>query len=184
MKNRVRFDKWSDPFAARNGSYSEEEGFYKDSYQKRYSGPAYLGPFGVIPIHEDSVPSKIYNFWMMHTNFNIDDKVIEKIENVPGVESLDVFSRYRARIGFGKIFNEETVQKKIKIALCKKTESSEKTEDKDELKHLKEKLSQKYRFWAILILKDKKMKILNAESQESLETKIGLEEYEKIHKSF
>lgn len=70
-------------------------------------------PMGIIPYNEHTACSKIFNFWVGHTNFNITAKVAKIIEDSDGVEILDVFTRYRFRIAIGKLFEDKLVMKKI-----------------------------------------------------------------------
>jgi len=70
-------------------------------------------PMGIIPITENTSSSKIFNFWMGHTNFSITHRVAEIIEETEGVETLDVFTRYRFRIAIGKAFTDSSVMKNI-----------------------------------------------------------------------
>ena len=70
-------------------------------------------PMGIIPITENTSSSKIFNFWMGHTNFSITHRVAEIIEESEGVEALDVFTRYRFRIAIGKAFTDSSVMKNI-----------------------------------------------------------------------
>lgn len=70
-------------------------------------------PMGIIPYNEHTACTKIFNFWVGHTNFNITSKVAKTIEDSEGVEILDVFTRYRFRIAIGKLFEDKSVMKKI-----------------------------------------------------------------------
>ena len=70
-------------------------------------------PMGIIPITENTSSSKIFNFWMGHTNFSITHRVAEIIEEAEGVETLDVFTRYRFRIAIGKAFIDSSIMKNI-----------------------------------------------------------------------
>lgn len=74
---------------------------------------------GVIPFYEHSLPSKIFKFWVGHTNFNISPKIAKVIEDTPGVETLDIFTRYRFRIGVGKIFDSKEVRLNIQNRIKK-----------------------------------------------------------------
>ena len=64
-------------------------------------------------------PLRICNFWLAHTNFNITQSISEQIEKVDGVETLDIFTRYRFRIAIGKAFNSSIVMQNIQNQLCK-----------------------------------------------------------------
>ena len=70
-------------------------------------------PLGIIPMCEHSSPDKVYNFWLMHTNFSISNRVAELIENTPGVETLDIYTKYRLRVGIGKMFSTDGTIKRI-----------------------------------------------------------------------
>lgn len=70
-------------------------------------------PMGIIPYNEHTACSKIFNFWVGHTNFNITSAIAKIIEDSEGVEILDIFTRYRFRIAIGKLFEDNLVMKKI-----------------------------------------------------------------------
>ncbi len=70
-------------------------------------------PLGLIPYNEHTASSKIFNFWLGHTNFNISKKIKHIIENTEGVEILDIFTRYRFRIAIGKCFDVSDVMNSI-----------------------------------------------------------------------
>jgi hypothetical protein len=68
---------------------------------------------GLIPYNEYTASGKIFNFWTGHTNFNITKNVARVIETTNGIETLDIFTRYRFRIGIGKAFEDRTIMKSI-----------------------------------------------------------------------
>jgi hypothetical protein len=70
-------------------------------------------PMGVIPVNDNTASGKIFNFWIGHTNFSITKGVFNVIEQNDGVETLDIFTRYRFRIGIGKAFNSTEVKQNI-----------------------------------------------------------------------
>jgi hypothetical protein len=74
-------------------------------------------PMGMVPMTEYTRPSKIFNMWLAHTNFNITAGVFELVEKIPGVELLDTFTRYRMRVGVGVAFNDSKVLRNINKAL-------------------------------------------------------------------
>lgn len=200
-KRVVKWVKWVDPFAEEDEEdkelqSKEEDLLYKDSYQKaekeqrrvRYTAPILVGPMGVIPITENNTPSKIYNFWMLHTNFNISEPVVKILKECSGVETLDVFTRYRARIGIGQVFNDEKIRKRIANALCKeeiKEEAKKVVEPKlGSLDILKKQMAKKYKFWAIIVQQNNEIKLVGGDTQEFVQTKISETEYAKIHTSW
>lgn len=70
-------------------------------------------PFGIIPYNQENSLFSILNLWLGHTNFNISLGVADIIEKTDGVETLDIFSRYRFRIGIGKLFVSSEVMSNI-----------------------------------------------------------------------
>jgi len=70
-------------------------------------------PMGVIPMYEHSIPSRVFKLFTAHTNFRITQHIQQIVSNVPGVESLDIWSPYRMRVGIGKMFNSKTVRQEI-----------------------------------------------------------------------
>jgi hypothetical protein len=72
---------------------------------------------GIVPINEYTASSKIFNFWTGHTNFSITPNIANIIESVDGVETLDIFTRYRFRIAIGKIFNSGEVMNKVSSSI-------------------------------------------------------------------
>lgn len=70
-------------------------------------------PLGIIPYNEHTASSKIFNFWLGHTNFSITHKIQDIIEKNEGVEILDIFTRYRFRIAIGKCFIDAEVMNSI-----------------------------------------------------------------------
>jgi hypothetical protein len=80
---------------------------------------------GAIPFYENTLPSKIFKFWEGHTNFNISQKVAKVVENTEGVETLDIFTRYRMRVGVGKAFDSREVRQKVQKNIEKLFEKRE-----------------------------------------------------------
>jgi hypothetical protein len=74
-----------------------------------------ITPMGAIPYNEFTASGKIFNFWNGHSNFTITNDIVNIIENTDGVETLDIFTRYRFRIAIGKAFSDSEVMRKINI---------------------------------------------------------------------
>lgn len=84
-----------------------------------YGIKAIATPMGIVPINESTASSKIFNFWLGHTNFSITEKIARMIEQTDGVETLDIFTRYRFRIAVGKAFNDSDVMRDINKTIYK-----------------------------------------------------------------
>ena len=145
----IVWQKWADPFGADDDSpmddimqssisESESDTDYfdgldnEDSEEKTLPIKKILNgvrviatPMGIIPLTENTASSKIFNFWLGHTNFNITKKVAEIIEETSGVETLDVFTRYRFRIAVGKAFKDSEVMRDINQKLYQESNNVE-----------------------------------------------------------
>ena len=126
MDHKIIWEKWIDPFGDNadetkwnhydDDDLDEQTEFFDDELLKsKLSKPVKViaTPMGLIPYNEYSSCSSIFNFWVGHTNFNISENVAKTIEESEGVELLDIFTRYRFRIGIGKCFNDSDIMKNI-----------------------------------------------------------------------
>lgn len=62
-------------------------------------------------------PDKHFKLWTIYTKVPLTTKLCIKIENTIGIESLEVISRYRARIGIAPLFKDGLVMKEIKALI-------------------------------------------------------------------
>ena len=128
----IAWEKWVCPFGTNMmeqewpGAYDDEEvAEYNDDVDELEEGvmhdiselgkrtPLIATPFGIIPITEKTNPGKIFNFWDGTTNFKINGAIRDIMDNVSGVESLDIWTHYRFRIGIGKLFHDGKVMNDI-----------------------------------------------------------------------
>ena len=56
---------------------------------------------------------KIFNFWTGHTSFSISGPIAAQMEGIEGVEVLDIYTRYRFRVGVGKLFRGNEVMSSV-----------------------------------------------------------------------
>lgn len=129
-ENLIVWEKWSDPLgeddldimAEDDSSADPEPSFYDDENEEAetehgqepiefYKRPTkvIMTPMGIIPYTDNTASNKIFNFWVGHTNFDITSSVATIIEQISGVETLDIFTRYRFRIGVAKLFETSSV---------------------------------------------------------------------------
>lgn len=64
-----------------------------------------------------------FDCWLGHTNFNITEDVLTKLEELDGVEVLKVCSRYRFFVGIGRMFDFKEVRKTIENTFIKSKEN-------------------------------------------------------------
>jgi hypothetical protein len=126
-ENLIKWEKWMDPFGNdeellldKENIHNEEENYDGDSaienadqFSHRIKIKVMATPMGIIPINEHTASGKIFNFWVGHTNFNITKNIAQIIEETDGVETLDIFTRYRFRISVGKAFVDSVVMRDI-----------------------------------------------------------------------
>ena len=129
MKPLIVWEKWVDPFGENmddakwtdyENDIHETDDFvpeHKSSLGKPIKVIA--SPLGLIPYNEYTASSKIFNFWLGHTNFNISENIKSTIESIPVIEILDIFTRYRFRIAIGKCFNDSETMKLINDTIYK-----------------------------------------------------------------
>lgn len=129
----VVWEKWVDPFGealdeAKWTDYDNEIEDIEDLDLIEDEGiessrpiKAIATPMGIIPYNELTSPAKLFNFWVGHTNFDLTSKIVSIIETTPGVEILDVFTRYRFRVGIGKCFSDSETMKLINDKLYRVT---------------------------------------------------------------
>ena len=113
---QIIWEKWVDPFGENTGEHkwhqydddddNESSSAFEEQIEKKLPKPVRVisTPLGIIPYNEHTASSKIFNFWIGHTNFDISQEISDIIEKCRGVELLDIFTRYRFRIGIGKCF--------------------------------------------------------------------------------
>ena len=129
-ENIIIWEKWKDPFGDFEddsepddglGDFFEEENDDDNKQELMYKNISTMAkqvrvistPMGIVPINENTASGKIFNFWIGHTNFDISKGVFNILETVDGVETLDIFTRYRFRISIGKTFTDSKVMNDI-----------------------------------------------------------------------
>lgn len=128
QETKIIWQKWSNPFGSEeeismmNNYFSSEDIEQEDTYHEEEELDKDLSvnklrviatPLGILPLTENTDICHIFNFWIGHANFDITTNIIEIIENIEGVETLDIFTRYRFRIGVGKAFLDSDVMREI-----------------------------------------------------------------------
>lgn len=125
VMSKIIWEKWNDPFGdnldeVKWNNYDDDNLDHETDYNNEYikskmNKPIKVisSPMGLIPYNEYTASSRIFNFWVGHTNFNITKNIVDIIEECDGVELLDIFTRYRFRIGIGKCFNDSDTMKQI-----------------------------------------------------------------------
>lgn len=124
MEKITKWEKWIDPFTVKKEKVYIEEDEDVDEYENNIknklgekSFKMMVGPFGAIPIGDHNIPSKNYNLFVLHTNFDIGVEEALAVREVNGVEICKVLTSYRLWVGIGKLFDANEVQGKIDDAI-------------------------------------------------------------------
>lgn len=124
MRKQIVWEKWRDPMLS-NYEETEWPGYDLDENGDKIPihtadrQPVMHTPFGMISVVNDTMATSAFDFWMMYTNFDITEGIARIIEQVPGVETLEINTRYRARIGFPRsgLFRPRDVMHEIDKAV-------------------------------------------------------------------
>ncbi len=165
MKKSISWRKWVDPLddvndleqkiaQKRKESHLDDEDEL-DSDKEMKTPPDFRvlqTPYGIIPITENNLPSNNFDFWIGYSNFNIDEAVVDILNRIPGIEILDIFSRYTFRIGIGRHpdFTFRSVRKIINEILCDPQRDKE-DEILIQMSAVQDKVKE-HKYWAILAL--------------------------------
>ena len=107
MKKKVKFERWTDPLNSNvvdnewPGFNVDEDGDETPIFASKMTQVMHT-PFGALSMLTNTVAANQFEFWWMHANFDITNEIRDIIKKVPGVETLEVTTRYRARVGFPK----------------------------------------------------------------------------------
>lgn len=113
-KYSIAWEKWDDPLMFDESDTPIIEDNDGDAPTIRTKTlKMVITPMGAIPYNETTAASNIFNFWVGHTNFNISKNISDLLEECEGVETLDIFTRYRFRVGIGKAFEAGDVMRGI-----------------------------------------------------------------------
>lgn len=107
----IIWEKWIDPLGTVEELSDIEDETYEYENQELHNKKinAIVTPMGLIPINEHTDCTKVFNFWTGHTNFSISKNIADTISEIDGVETLDIFTRYRFRVAFGKAFVDRDI---------------------------------------------------------------------------
>jgi hypothetical protein len=76
-----------------------------------------MTPFGIMPLTEHSLASTHFKLWVGHSNFKLVNSHYRVIGGISGVETIDILTPYRFRVGIGKLFVDRKVMADIKSSL-------------------------------------------------------------------
>lgn len=168
MKKQIKWQKWIDPIATSKAAINEEFSITNELIGKQLMST----PLGFIgDIQQSLVANNYYDFWVLHTNFDITKETANCIKVVAGVETLDIFSRYTARVGISRsgFFDSE----EVKIKVSENIRTQEQSKKYMELNGLPEIVAKeaidiindmydKYNNWMIFILPNGRLECIHS----------------------
>lgn len=120
-KPTIIWEKWTDPYGIDHNDPIDYDPYENEDREintyKIKHNHVLLTSMGMIPYNEHTDCSKIFNFWIGHTNFSISNRIANIIQDVEGVETLDIFTRYRFRVAFGKAFIDRDIINNINTTI-------------------------------------------------------------------
>ena len=127
-EKNIVWEKWKDPYDDRDEWFpridnkkiekeEEEEEFSEEDIVFEQLPQILMTNMGMVPLDRPPSIGKIFNFWTGHTSFSISGPIAARIESVEGVEILDIYTRYRFRVGIGKLFKDREVMNAIQQAI-------------------------------------------------------------------
>lgn len=193
-RRKIIWQYWKNPFGDDTNEFVEEnEADVKSPWEineeENYGDkvvkirPVIPTPMGFMPIQPFQNFVNYFEFWMGHTNFDITEEVQEKIESTPGVEILDVITRYCFRFAVGKAFDGREVRMDIQRRLDAlppvKGEINPRNmkldqDTKEKLDILQKMLPEKFPFWAVYVLPNGEIDVAGANTREGYDMHLDL----------
>lgn len=188
-RNKIIWQYWQNPYVDmhENEYVPEEEAKiplpWDDQPQEIKVRPVVVTPMGLMPVQPFQNLTTRYQFWLGHTNFDINREVATKIEQCEGVELLDILSRYCFRIASGLAFDNGSVRTNIQRLLNAMPPQQGEINPNNiqldvdmttKIQMLKEHLKNKqFPFWAIYVLPNGEIDYVGTEHKLEYEKRIS-----------
>jgi hypothetical protein len=191
LRRRIKFEYWQNPFNTDEQEWVDEseanvvprtEVWEPEPLKENSTRPIIPTAMGPIPVSPFFNFGKTFEFWMGHTNFPIMDDVAEAIEEVPGVEILDIITRYQFRFSVGRLFTGAEVKASIQEALNavppRKGEINPSNmllpkEIRDKLDVLENQARANFEMWSIYILPNGEIDFASSDNQEQFSEQVA-----------
>ena len=156
LKKKIAWERWDEDVIEQEvvenfydlGQEDDDEEAVEDALAFLQRIPSLVTtPMGMYQLHDKMNIVNQFDCWMGYTNFDITKSVQEALENIEGVELLNIMTRYRFFLGVGKLFEFPDVRKLIESSLCD-SRLDENTEESVAM--IKEDISSD-RYWAIFV---------------------------------
>lgn len=160
-KKTIAWEKWEDfDYESTDSLIQEFDNLDQDEEEN-------VGEFKIIPLisrtpignfspGEPFNPTKMFDCWIMHSNFDITQKESMILDIIDGIECFKIMSRYRIFIGIGKLFSFRDVRLSIESAFGIIS---------GELSNLLNQIDGKKK-WAIAFYEDGTHEVISSENEE------------------
>jgi len=125
----------------------------------------FISNLGIIPLG-NTLASHQNKIWIGHTNFQLTKTDQNKCIKIDGVEAWKCLTPYRFSLIVGWLFNDEDVQKNIRLSLC---------EIKDTSFSIKN-IHGTFPFWISIKLKNGKKDVIGGNNKEDIKNKMACRE--------
>jgi|APGre2960657423_1045063.scaffolds.fasta_scaffold135508_1 hypothetical protein len=158
---KIAWEKWVDFEEDEEEVFDEESEEGEELMQDMEMVPLGIRtPIGVYSPFDPMLPSRMFDCWICHTNFDITESDKAALDLVDGIEVLKIMSRYRFFIGIGKMFSLTDVRPLVETALNLKSTSV--------IEKIILEISSKKK-WAVGMYKDGSHVVITSESDEDME---------------
>jgi len=179
MKKKFAWERWRDPLL----SDYEEDGWPCEEDESGNPIPIHSierqpvmhTPHGMLSVVDASMACTSFDFWIMHTNFGITNKIAAIIEAVDGVESIEVYTRYRARLGFPKsgLFNSQDVRYAIEEAVRDMSNEEQnqllvglELSVAERVIEMRKDIDKKFEHWAIYVVPNGNLEVVGSDTMD------------------
>lgn len=161
MTHKIAWEKWVDVIEEEEQDQEQVVEFDEEEFELMQNLQIIRTPLGSYQPHEPMNPSSMFDCWIIHTNFDVTEEIAEIIEDIDGIETFKIMSRYRMFIGIGKLFDFPTVRQEIQRRLIPKSVS-------DQIDEVISTIRDKEQ-WAIYIGEDGSMISISTDKKEDLD---------------
>jgi len=180
MKKKIVWEKWKDPLLSNYDEtewpgYDLDEDGDKIPIHSAERQPVMHTPFGMVSVLNDAMAVSAFDFWIMHCNFDLTENLVARIEQVPGVESLEPYTRYRARIGFprsglfkaGEVMHEiDSLVKELDHASQNQQLVGLEMEIAQKAIDARDKAEQEFEHWAVWVVPNGQLEVLGSDTMD------------------
>jgi len=192
MKNKIAWEKWEDidlppqmelPEEMEESfspeSQIEEELISQLNFGPMMPAPRIRTPLGVFSIDDPLRPSKMFDCWIGHTNFDITSEIAMELEEIPGIEAFKILSRYRFFIGVAQLFDFRDVRETVQDIIGGESSSIKSDMDDIEVIEVLKTQLMEFKRWAVFCSRDGFIDYIATNEEDDQEFELKLNDFKK-----